>query len=227
MTGYEMELKYELSTADRQLVTDLLVSCGLEVIRTESASLVSRYIDTKERSLAEMGIGLRARGHQGNEVDAIWTLKAKTTNRGARFSSVELQWEGKWCVLPDPVAHAVLSCLGNVELIEIARIFNKREAIAATGRTGKCEIALDTVEVEFPKRSSFVELEVESEDEPLLELCQDFLDGIGLTRSSTNKLGRATGEMVSEVRDSESFIGCLDFDGRAFVAAPWCKEALP
>ena len=126
--SFEIERKYD-ADADTALPDWTSVPGVTAVSDGELRELDARYLDTSDRSLAQRGFALRRRT---GGPDAGWHIKGPRLGDGR----VELGWpldeDGR---MPDAVAETVAQ-LTSGELVQIARIENRRTAYHLEGEAG-------------------------------------------------------------------------------------------
>ncbi len=174
----ERELKRRPKDHDRgvAVVEALLDLCGRPGREPVTKRTTSRYLDTRSGVLRRGGVGLRARG-DSSESRACWTVKvgAIPDQRGLSVAH-EFEVRGIWQEIPAEIALSLSLCGVDGDFVEIVRFTTTRQLWDASFLDARLEICLDLVAVEHPCKLEFVEVEVESIDQRVLERLGDEID---------------------------------------------------
>ncbi len=224
----EIELKFEVASAEEgeEILWAAAAAMGIRLDPPVTRVLLSRYIDGEAGSLAKAGAGFRARGNP-DSASAIWTMKLAESQVGSRFSATEYELAGSWCEIPPEFAAAIA---GIGELVEIARLSNRRATFDGKLGSSRVEAVVDSVSVEYPRVSTFAEIEFESTDGELLSGIAGAIAELGrkITPSRGHKLSRAIGDPVPV--DPGAVRILLDALEQGFaggsagtIRSPWCR----
>lgn len=191
----ESELKRRPRDRPRgqEVVAAIVASCERMVGPSTIETLTSRYLDDDQVTLGRHGVGLRVRGDRGAR-ETCWTVKIGAVP-DARGLAIAREYEtlGSWSEVPAALSLALRSLGIGLPLVEIATFDTTRERWLGERGGAELEICLDVVHVAFPRRLTFVEIEVESQARDLLRRLVDEIDERfpDVTPSPASKLATA------------------------------------
>ncbi len=205
----EIEFKFRIPNAAGPRLPAALDGLGLDVLASDTRSMVATYYDTPNLALLRWGITLRHRIGGG---DDGWHMKVPARPSGDAPARDEIRIDSSPADIPHELISLVSPLLRRQELRPMATVRTERRPFIITGSDGTAliEAVDDLVDVQSEatggSHSSFHEVEVELliDSDPAQELASRISKALiqaGARPSSLSKAAQALGSAAADPPD--------------------------